>query len=97
MVHGCDGDEDYKESIIFGYHIEELCRYRAFFITEKGRMGLGSTHVLPGASIYLIHGLSTPFVVSRVSGDHVLRGECYVHELMDSMAVTFTRSLRDPK
>lgn len=60
-----------------------MCRDRTFFVTEAGRLGLGSVHVPPGDSIYLIHGLKAPFVIHRESELHVLRGECYVYGLMD--------------
>lgn len=79
-------DQISDSSARFGYSAEEVCRNRAFFITKGGRLGLGSTHVSPGASIYLIHGLKTPFVVHTGSGKHILRGECYVHDLMDLKA-----------
>ncbi|KAH7136288.1 heterokaryon incompatibility protein-domain-containing protein [Dactylonectria macrodidyma] len=73
----------------FGYLAEEVCRNRTLFVTKSGRLGLGSTHVSPGASIYLIHGLKTPFVVHTTSDEqHILRGECYVHGLMDQQAST---------
>jgi hypothetical protein len=71
------------ESTRYGYIAEEICRDRTFFITEAGRLGLGSVHVAPGSSIYLIHGLKAPFVIHHDLGMHVLRGECYVHGLMD--------------
>jgi hypothetical protein len=79
-------DEASDASVRFGYSAEEVCRNRTFFITKNGRLGLGSTHVSPGASVYLIHGLKTPFMVYEESGKHILRGECYVHGLMNRQA-----------
>jgi hypothetical protein len=79
-VNWKDGIED---STRYGYIAEEICRNRTFFITEAGRLGLGSVHVSPGASIYLIHGLKVPFVIHHDLGMQVLRGECYVYGLMD--------------
>ncbi|KAJ4207136.1 hypothetical protein NW767_002387 [Fusarium falciforme] len=84
-------DEEYwKETIDgvteFRYIAEELCRHRLLFITEAGRLGLGGPQVEEGDSIYLIHGLKTPFVVNYRSQGHLLRGECYVHGLMDEKA-----------
>jgi len=75
--HGID------ESTRYGYIAEEVCRNRTFFITEAGRLGRGSVHVSPGDSIYLIHGLTSPFAIHRQSDSHLLRGECYVYGLMD--------------
>ncbi|KAH7088044.1 heterokaryon incompatibility protein-domain-containing protein [Paraphoma chrysanthemicola] len=72
-----------EESTRYSYIAEEICRNRTFFITEAGRLGLGSVHVSPGAFIYLIHGLKSPFKIHHSHGMHVLRGECYVHGLMD--------------
>jgi hypothetical protein len=80
-----DGVEDSNR---YGYNAEEICRNRTFFITEAGRLGLGSVHVSPGASIYLIHGLKAPFVIHHQLGMHVLRGECYVHGLMNGRIQT---------
>jgi hypothetical protein len=81
----CRGDWKYgiDDSTQYGYIAEEVCRDRTFFITEAGRLGLGSVHISPGDSIHLIHGLKTPFVLHGEFGVHVLRGECYVNGLMD--------------
>lgn len=68
------------------YVAEEVCRNRVMFVTKNGRLGLGSTHTSPGAYIYLLHGLKTPFVVFKNEQGHTLRGECYVHGLMDQKA-----------
>lgn len=86
-----DADENLKlaeGSARYGYVAEEVCRNRAMFITKKGRLGLGSTHVCPGADIYLLHGLKTPFTVFETSEGHTLRGECYVNGLMDQQVPT---------
>ncbi|KAH6985548.1 heterokaryon incompatibility protein-domain-containing protein [Ilyonectria destructans] len=90
IPHSIEDSDDLSEgSARFGYLAEEVCRNRTLFVTKSGRLGLGSTHVSPGASIYLIHGLRTPFVVHTKSNNtHTLRGECYVHGLMDQQAST---------
>jgi hypothetical protein len=67
----------------YGYVAEEVCRERAMFITKRGRLGLGSTHISPGEQIYLIHGLKTPFTIYESSQGHKISGECYVNGLMD--------------
>lgn len=67
----------------YAYHVREVCRTRRFFVTQEGRMGLGSITVEPGADVFIIHGLKTPFVADRVGERlHILRGDCYVHGLM---------------
>lgn len=75
--------DEIDDSIRYGYIAEEVCRDRTFFITEAGRLGLGSVHASPGDSIYLIHGLTTPFTIHRQQDSHLLRGKCYVYGLMD--------------
>jgi hypothetical protein len=84
---GRTSQKDWKDTVDdstrYGYIAEELCRDRTFFITEAGHLGLGSAHVSPGDSVYLLHGLKTPFVIHHAQGLHVLRGECYVYGLMD--------------
>ncbi|KAF4446779.1 HET-domain-containing protein [Fusarium austroafricanum] len=84
--HSDDSDEPSEGAAHFSYVAEEICRNRTMFVTKNGRLGLGSTHVSPGASIYLIHGMKTPFVVHENMYGHTLRGECYVHGLMDQQA-----------
>jgi hypothetical protein len=81
----CEADwkDGIEESTRYGYIAEEICRNRTFFITEAGRLGLGSLHVSPGASIYLIHGLKVPFVIHHSLSMQVFRGECYTYGLMD--------------
>ncbi|KAH6881168.1 heterokaryon incompatibility protein-domain-containing protein [Thelonectria olida] len=88
-----DSNDSLEGSSRYGYVAEETCRNRTLFVTESGRVGLGSTHVSPGASIYLIHGLKTPFVVHENSSAHTLRGECYVYGLMDQKALISDRDI----
>ncbi|KAK6365586.1 hypothetical protein LTR81_028043 [Elasticomyces elasticus] len=71
-----------EESTRYGNVAEEVCRNRRFFLTETGRMGLGPARIHPNASVYLIHGLKTPFVVDDRSEGDLLYGECFVHGLM---------------
>jgi hypothetical protein len=87
MPYCTEDSHDLSEgSARFGYVAEEVCRNRTFFVTKNGRLGLGSTHVSPGAYIYLLHGLGTPFVIHTDLYRHRLRGKCYVHGLMDQQA-----------
>lgn len=78
-----DWEDGIDDSTRYGYVAEEVCRDRTFFVTEAGRLGLGPVHISPGDCIHLIHGLKTPFVLHRGLGTYALRGECYVHGLMD--------------
>ncbi|KAJ8106168.1 hypothetical protein OPT61_g9720 [Boeremia exigua] len=78
-----DWEDGIDDSTRYAYVAEEVCRDRTFFVTEAGRLGLGPAHISPGDCIHLIHGLKTPFVLHRGLGTYALRGECYVHGLMD--------------
>lgn len=49
-------------------------------------MGLGSMAVTPSASIVLLYGLSTPFVVDGGQEQDFFRGECYVYGLRHKIA-----------
>jgi len=80
---GDDIEAAFEDALGFVAYAEEVCRYRSLFITQKGRLGLGSAHVPIGSSIYAIHGLKTPFVVDERSENNILRGECYLDGVMD--------------
>jgi hypothetical protein len=70
----------------YGYRGLEMCRYRSFFVTKSGRMGIGPAHISTSSAICLIRGLTTPFSLEKASegNDHYyLQGECYVEGLMD--------------
>jgi hypothetical protein len=70
---------------LYGIEAEQVCKFRTFFITKKGRFGLGPALTAPGSSICLIHGLRTPFILEKQPEENCykLGGECYVHGLMD--------------
>jgi hypothetical protein len=76
--------EGIDDAVKYGDEATEVCRYRSFFITKRGKFGLGPGRVLPGLSVYLIHGLRTPFLVQKAEdeGDYI-RGECYVEDLVN--------------
>lgn len=73
---------------------------RAFFTTEKGRVGLCFPHSRPGDEVWVLVGGQVPFVL-RQAGDpeesidgrcdiarYRLVGECYSHGVMDGEVVT---------
>jgi hypothetical protein len=84
-IHNNPIQDGVEPATHYGYQATEICRYRSFFITKNGRFGLGPAQASRRSSIYLIHGLKTPFVVQKVpkNEEYFLRGECYVHDLMD--------------
>ncbi|KAF2716050.1 hypothetical protein K431DRAFT_316825 [Polychaeton citri CBS 116435] len=77
-----------EESTRYGNVAEEVTRNRRFFLTENGRMGLGPARIPRGASVYLIDGMRTPFVVRNGPNVDVLYGECYVHGIMQGEVST---------
>jgi hypothetical protein len=87
-MHYCtkDSNDLSDSSAHFRYLAEEACCNWILFITKNGRLELGSTYVSPGAYIYLVHGLRTPFIVYTDLYKHTLHGECYIHSLMDQQA-----------
>ena len=63
---------------------------RLLFVTEKGRIGLGSFRVKKGDTVSCVAGAPVPFVLRKVSSEEEedglafkLMGECYVHGIMD--------------
>jgi len=89
LIHDDPIPESVEHATDFGYQATEACRYRSFLLTKGGRLGLGPAQVAPESLIYLIHGLKVPFVLQKLPADeeYLLRGECYVHGLMDMRAV----------
>ncbi len=70
----------------YGYKALEMCRYRSFFITKSGRIGIGPAQISTSSAIYLIRGLTTPFLLEKApegNDHHYLREECYVERLID--------------
>lgn len=71
------------------YEARKWCTGRRFFITAKGRFGLGPPVSQVGDPIYILSGAAVPFVFRRGlsnassdSQDVQLCGECYVDGIM---------------
>lgn len=61
---------------------------RAFFVTEKGYMGLGPSNMEEGDFLYVLSGGQVPFILrptTLVEGFSLV-GESYVHGIMDGEA-----------
>ncbi|KAF2124508.1 HET-domain-containing protein [Dothidotthia symphoricarpi CBS 119687] len=54
-----DNDKEYIK------HVNDMCRNRRFFITEKGRFGLGRWNVKKGDAVCVLLGGETPFILRR--------------------------------
>ncbi|KAE9376426.1 hypothetical protein N431DRAFT_452846 [Stipitochalara longipes BDJ] len=69
-----------------GFDVDVLKGY-TFFITTNGHMGIGSTKLQVGDSVYALMGGEVLFIL-RSNGDYYrLVGECYVHGLMNGEAM----------
>ncbi|KAI1409895.1 HET-domain-containing protein [Hypoxylon sp. FL1857] len=57
---------------------------RRFFITKRGRMGLGPPEIQPGDQVAILKGCHVPLLL-RQAGDHmILVGEAYVSAMMNA-------------
>ncbi|PGH27123.1 hypothetical protein AJ80_01079 [Polytolypa hystricis UAMH7299] len=59
---------------------------RAFFMTQKGYMGIGPkgrTRVRVGDKVSILGGGFTPFILRRVEDYYTLVGESYIHGIME--------------
>jgi hypothetical protein len=61
---------------------------RAFFVTEKGYMGLGPSSMEEGDLVYVLSGGQVPFILRpTISAEgFALVGESYIHGIMDGEA-----------
>lgn len=73
--------------------IDSQARSRKPFVTEKGHLGLGPTHLRSGDSVAILGGAAVPFVL-RERGDETyqLIGEAYADRIMDGEAVASSKS-----
>jgi hypothetical protein len=63
--------------------ILQACRGRRFLVTETGYMGLAHLEAENGDFVFIIPGVSVPFVMREENGGFRLVGECYVQNVMD--------------
>ena len=63
--------------------ILEAGRGRKFLVTENGYMGLAPLDAESGDFVFIVPGVSVPFVLREKSGGFRLVGECYVQNFMD--------------
>ncbi|KAI1073493.1 heterokaryon incompatibility protein-domain-containing protein [Whalleya microplaca] len=64
--------------------IEPGCRWRTFFKTKSGMIGLGPEQMMPNDIAVLIWGSRVPIVLRPLSENHYSYvGEAYIHGIMD--------------
>jgi hypothetical protein len=70
--------------------LKTLCERKTFFLTKKGRMGLGPAFILPFDRIYARRRTFSPIIIRKTTRRrHRLIGDCYLHgwdrsELMEN-------------
>lgn len=63
---------------------------RAFFLTTRGYMGIGSSAIKCGDSVMILHGGQVPYILrARNRDESEFICECYVHGLMFGEALQF--------
>ena len=89
-----EGSEDLIESIFSSadeviksnrvlWGMPSVCRGRALFLTEGGRVGIGHETLQPGDQVWLLAGAKVPFLLRQSHHDHMkLVGETYVDGMM---------------
>ena len=68
--------------------IVERMRDRSFFVTERGYMGMGSRAIDKDDFVCVFPGCNVPFILRKIDGYYVLKGECFVFGLMDGEAIS---------
>jgi hypothetical protein len=67
--------------------VTRLIKGRAFFVTQKGHIGLAPKAAKPNDQICVLLGCSTPLILRPIANEqHQIVGECYVHGLMNGEA-----------
>ncbi|EPE36533.1 hypothetical protein GLAREA_08696 [Glarea lozoyensis ATCC 20868] len=76
---------------ILGASLRRAALKRAFFVTEKGYMGLGPASIQKGDFVYVLAGGQVPFILRKHTNaeTYFLMGESYVHGIMDGEAARF--------
>ncbi|KAK8118392.1 uncharacterized protein PG998_003018 [Apiospora kogelbergensis] len=64
-----------------------FCTGRRFFVTDKGRIGIGPEPMAEGDRVVVLFGSRVPFVLRDVGLRFKLVGECYVAGLMEGQAI----------
>jgi hypothetical protein len=71
--------------------IVRTLRYRCFFTTVHGWIGIGPYNTKPGDFCAVFPGGDLPFVLRNEGGEQVLIGDCYLHGIMHGELMRLTR------
>lgn len=70
--------------------LQSTVKYKRFFTTETGLIGMASSKAKPGDVVCVLFGGRVPFSLRKVEDHYNLVGETYVHGFMDGRAVDLT-------
>lgn len=71
----------------FDIEVDYMAKSRRYFITEGGRLGLGTRSLGVGDEVWVLGGAETPVLLRKnADGQYRLIGECYVHGIMHGEA-----------
>jgi hypothetical protein len=63
--------------------LEAQSRGKRLFITSRGYLGLGPSHMQVGDELVIIYGVIVPFLLRKGDIHRTLVGEAFVHGIMD--------------
>lgn len=72
---------------LFGTVTGYFMHGRVLFLTKGGLMGLGPAGMVATDRICALYGCNVPLVLREDEGHWLLVGECYVHGIMDGLAM----------
>ena len=69
---------------------------RSFFVTSKGRMGIGPPATRFGDDVAILFGGGVPYILRKEENSSMFIGESYIHGLMKGEEVQSLQSVRVP-
>jgi len=87
--------QDDTSSFISSSLLSQELHSRGIFLSKQGYMGLARYDVREGDKICLLHGGQVLFILRPVEENHVFKGECHVHGLMDGEGMRYPRVWQD--
>lgn len=89
-----DGDTFAPGQRGYGWGVYFGMSGRCFFTTTSGRMGLCQPNTKAGDEVWIMSGVSVPFIVrslqpsgSAAAEKYIMLGDCFLHEVMDGELV----------
>lgn len=73
-----------------------FCFQRSFFVTSKGRMGIGPPATRFGDDVAILFGGGVPYILRKEGNSSMFIGESYIHGLMKGEEVQSLQRVRVP-